>query len=134
MAELERKKVMIINAAVFHSGFLVGGDYFDYTIRKPGTPENDDLYRWRTEFFAVCKEFKIKPAAACIQFALRAPDVNSVALNTTDVERIKENIEFAEMSIPVEYWMALKSKGLIDTIFFEKHKMAFLETPETGIG
>ena len=28
--ELHHKGVYVINAAVFHSGFLVGGDYYDY--------------------------------------------------------------------------------------------------------
>jgi D-threo-aldose 1-dehydrogenase len=39
MMELDAKGVTIINSAVFHSGFLLGGDYFDYKLTKPGTPK-----------------------------------------------------------------------------------------------
>ncbi|MBK5272248.1 MAG: aldo/keto reductase [Bacteroidia bacterium] len=120
MTQLEQDGVAIINAAVFHSGFLVGSNYFDYKLMKPGTAESDDLYKWRDEFFTVCRNFNVRPAAACIQFGLHAPGVKSIALNTTEVKRVRENIEFANTEIPVTFWETLKSKGLISVNFFEK--------------
>jgi D-threo-aldose 1-dehydrogenase len=120
MAELEKKGITIINSAVFHSGFLTGGNYFDYKLIEPGTPENDALYRWREDFFAVCKTYNIKPATACVQFALHAPGVKSIALSTTNVNRIKENLEMADAHIPVEFWEVLRAKGLIKVDFFNK--------------
>lgn len=113
IAELNEKGVTIINSAVFHSGFLTGGNYFDYKLIEPGTEENDALFRWREEFFAVCEAFGVKPAAACVQFALLVPGVSSIALNTTDVRRVKENLALAEVEIPAVFWEALKEKGLI---------------------
>jgi D-threo-aldose 1-dehydrogenase len=117
MGELEEKGVTIINSAVFHSGFLTGGNYFDYKLVETGTPENDALYRWRDDFFAVCKAYKVKPATACVQFALHAPGVKSIALSTTHVNRIKENMDMANAHIPIEFWDALKVKGLIKVDF-----------------
>src|SRR5690606_753794 len=35
MGKLERENVGIFNSAVFQSGFLVGGDYFDYRLIQP---------------------------------------------------------------------------------------------------
>lgn len=124
MARLERENVTVINAAVYHSGFLVGGNYFDYKLITAETPGNEELYRWRMEFFEICDDFNIKPAAACIQFSLNAPGVSSIAVSTTEIKRIEENKIMAETPIPREFWEALKRKGLIETNFFEnKHSI-----------
>jgi D-threo-aldose 1-dehydrogenase len=119
MARLERENVTVINAAVYHSGFLVGGNYFDYKLITGDTPGSEELYLWRMEFFEICDQYNIKPAAACIQFSLNAPGVNSIAVSTTEIKRIAENKIMAETNIPREFWEALKRKGLIETNFFE---------------
>jgi D-threo-aldose 1-dehydrogenase len=109
--ELNSKGVVVINSAVFHSGFLVGSDYFDY---KKLSPQIDsELYQWRSEFFDVCKAFNVKPAEACVQFALHIPGVKSVALNTSDAKRVKENLALANVVIPNEFWEEMKAKNLI---------------------
>jgi D-threo-aldose 1-dehydrogenase len=127
MSQLKQDGVAIINAAVFHSGFLVGGEYFDYKLMKPGTIKADALYKWRTEFFEVCKTFNVNPAAACVQFGLHAPGVNSIALNTTEVKRIKENIQFASTKILSLFWEMLKSRGLTSVNFFENNRVVPVE-------
>lgn len=114
MEELENKGVLIINSAVFHSGFLIGTDYFDYTQIKPDTCENKRLFQWRNDFFKLCKDFDIKPAEACVQFALNAPGVASVALNTTNANRVKQNVEMTNVQIPAGFWCAMKSNGLLE--------------------
>jgi D-threo-aldose 1-dehydrogenase len=120
MQALDEKGIIIINSAVFHSGFLIGSNYFDYKLIEPGTPENEALFCWREAFFAVCKAYNISPAAACVQFALHAPGVKSIALSTTNVKRIKENLELADADIPIEFWETLHAKGLIEVNFFNK--------------
>lgn len=124
MAQLDQKGIVIINAAVFHSGFLVGGDYYDYKLMQSGIAEHDSLFKWRNDFFDVCKKHHVTPAAACIQFALHAPGVKSIALNTTDAKRVKENIDFAATMLPLSFWEELKAEGLIDVNFFEKKTIA----------
>lgn len=124
--KMERKGVHVINSAVFQSGFLVGSDYFDYQLIKRGNPKADALFQWREEFFKVCKQFDVKPAHACVQFAINVPGVRSIALNTTDVRRVKENLEMANTEITFEFWEALKSKALIEVNFFN-HVQAVLE-------
>lgn len=111
--ELEKKGVLIINSAVFHSGFLIGSDYYDYELIKPDTPANKGLFKWREDFFRVCNEFRIKPAEACVQFALNISRVDSVALNTTTAKRIKENIKITQIKIPSEFWKRMKNAGLL---------------------
>lgn len=116
--ELDKKGVLIINSAVFHSGFLIGNDYYDYELIKPDTIEKKALFKWRVDFFRICNEFKIKPAEACVQFALNISGVDSVALNTTSVKRIKENIEMTQVKIPAEFWEEMKNAGLLRKDFY----------------
>lgn len=114
VVDLKKKGILIINSAVFHSGFLVGSNYYDYKLIEPGVPANDALFKWRENFFKLCDEFAIKPAQACVQFAMNIPGVKSIALNTTDAKRVKENIAMATIKIPEEFWKAMKEKGLIN--------------------
>mgnify|MGYP003859563597 CR=1 FL=1 len=113
MQELADDGVGILNSAVFHSGFLVGGDYFDYKLIKPDMPEHKAKFVWRDKFFAVCKEFGIAPAHACVQFGLAAPGVTSVALSTTEPEKVKRNVDATVNKLPKEFWTELRNRGLL---------------------
>lgn len=113
MQSLKNRNIAIFNAAVFHSGFLIGGDYYDYKLVKPDTEDNKALFKWREDFFSICKEFNIKPAEACVQFALSAPGVVSVALSTTEPGQVKENVEMAGVKVPDGFWKAMQAKRLI---------------------
>lgn len=112
---LHKKKVRVINSAVFNSGFLIGSDYYNYRLVTPGTPANDSLLDWRKKFFRISEQFKISPAHICIQFALNIPGVTSVALSTTQAERVKENNKMAELKLPKILWDTLKIEGLISS-------------------
>jgi D-threo-aldose 1-dehydrogenase len=115
--EMRAKGVYVINSAVFHSGFLVGGGYFDYQLVKPGIAANDALLKWREAFFEICTQFNVTPAATCVQFAYRVPGVKSIALNTTNADRVQSNMEMIDANIPVQFWQELKDKKLIDADF-----------------
>lgn len=130
--EMETKGVYVINSAVFHSGFLVGSNYFDYHLITPGTPETNALFEWREEFFKLCKQFDVKPAEACVQFALHVPGVKSIALNTTNPKQIKANIDMPNVQIPFEFWEALQSKGVISINFFNNVEPGFESKKAAG--
>jgi len=114
ISEMEKKDIYVINSAVFHSGFLVGSNYFDYKLIEKDDPKNDELFNWRTAFFDTCSEFNIKPSDACVQFALNVPGVKSIALNTTNASRVQSNLEMVHTKIPAQFWQQLKSKSLIN--------------------
>lgn len=114
IAEASRRGIYVINSAVFHSGFLVGGNYFDYRLVEEDSIQGDALFRWREDFFAVCNEFGVRPAQACVQFALNVPGVKSIALNTTDASRVQSNLTMAEESITPLFWRALRNRNLIE--------------------
>jgi len=73
------------------------------------------LYKWREEFFELCKEYTIQPAEACFAFGFNIPGVNSVAVSTVDPKKVKRNIEMATKKIPDTFWKAMKDKGLLET-------------------
>jgi D-threo-aldose 1-dehydrogenase len=112
--EMNSKGVAIINSAVFHSGFLVGSDYFDYQLINPGIAENDALLKWREDFFNTCRQFNVKPAEACVQFAYNVPGVKSIALNTTHADRVQSNLQMINANIPFLFWQELKNRKLIE--------------------
>lgn len=121
MSELEQKHIPIINSAVFHSGFLTGSNFYDYKLVSLDSPEHTYLLKWRYDFFEICEDFNINPAEACVAFALKAPGVKSIALNTANPKRIKQNLDMIQTVIPQEFWMKLIERELIDdTLIFLK--------------
>ena len=113
MKKLESDRVGIFNSAVFQSGFLVGGDYYDYQFIRPDTAANQKRFQWREAFFNLCQEWEITPAHACVQFALHLPGVSSVALSTTDPSKVKRNVALTQTPLPEEFWNELKNRQLI---------------------
>ena len=115
MRELEKKGTMIINSAVFNGGFLTGSDYYNYRLTDP--IKDDSLYHWRELFYQLCTDHKIRPADACVAFGLNAPGVKSIALNTSNADRVAQNVALASLKIPAEFWNEMKKYGLIDKTY-----------------
>jgi D-threo-aldose 1-dehydrogenase len=111
---LNSKSVGIINSAVFHAGFLTGGDFFNYRKVDPLSVEDRELYEWRDKFFMICSNFDVKPAEACFMFGMSPPGVVSIALNTSKPDRVRENVELTRKKIPAEFWITMKEENLID--------------------
>lgn len=114
MEQLHEGKIGIINSAVFHAGFLTGGKFFDYVPIEPDSPENKAKFKWRDDFFALCKKYDVLPANACVRFAMTPPGVVSISLNTSNPGRIRENVLSVECDIPSGFWKEMAGKGLID--------------------
>jgi D-threo-aldose 1-dehydrogenase len=117
IAKMETTGVYVINSAVFHSGFLVGSNYFDYKLIERGTLKNHALYQWRDHFFEKCNKFNVMPSEACVQFSLNVPGVKSIALNTTNSARVQSNLRMVNTNIPLEFWQELKINDLIELNF-----------------
>jgi len=109
--KLGKQGVSVINSAVFNAGFLLGSDNFDY--QKISRDSHPEAFSWRDKFNAICQEFEVKPAQACVQFSFLFEQIVSVALNSSAPKRVKSNISLAQAKIPLEFWQALKQQGLI---------------------
>ncbi len=115
---LSQDGVGVIDAAVFQGGFLVGGDLFNYKPLSPTHPKDREKLDWRDSFYDVCRQFQVSPAHACVQFALKVPGVNAVALSTVDPQRAKENFNAAQEPVAGEFWEEMKNKKLLDELSF----------------
>jgi D-threo-aldose 1-dehydrogenase len=114
MDQLDRDGVGIINSAVFHGGFLTGGNKFDYKEVDPDSESGRKLFVWRKAFEELCEEYALKPGDAALHFALSHPAIVSIALNTSKADKMKRNVEILERKIPAVFWTAMKEKGLLD--------------------
>ncbi len=115
MQELQNQGTLIINSAVFNGGFLTGSDYYNYRLTDP--VKDKALYHWRELFYQLCTDYKIKPADACVAFGLNAPGVKSIALNTTNADRVAQNVALATLKIPGGFWKRMKKYGLIEELY-----------------
>lgn len=112
--ELLQRNIFVINSAVFHGGFLTGGEYFNYRKVEINDPADRPLFEWRDRFFRVCARHKVNPAEVCILFGMSHPGVKSIALNTSKPSKIKDNIALMSHKIPDNFWNDMKKEGLID--------------------
>jgi D-threo-aldose 1-dehydrogenase len=110
---LRRRGIGIVNSAVFHGGFLTGGQFFDYRVPDPGAPSDRELFCWRDKFTALCRKHDVAPAAACVSFALSTPGVAAVALNTSRPNQVRSNVALAQAQIPPSFWTAAKEAGIV---------------------
>src|SRR5215217_6721822 len=115
MKELQNQGVKIINSAIFNAGFLTGSDCYNY---KPVSRETrPDLYRWRDSFYCLCASYDLAPAAVCTSFVFHAPGVESIALNTTNPDRVAMNAGLINVQIPKEFWQEMRIRELIDDAY-----------------
>ncbi|MBL0300555.1 MAG: aldo/keto reductase [Cytophagaceae bacterium] len=112
VTDLSKKGIHVINSAVFHSGFLVGGSFMDYKLAEKSNPKYEELFKWRDTFFDLCQQFSITPAHACVQYAFNVPGVKSIALNTTKPGNVSVNYKMTMEEIPAEFWSAVQKAGL----------------------
>jgi D-threo-aldose 1-dehydrogenase len=110
---LQREGIGVVNSAVFHAGFLTGGEFFDYRRLDPGSAADGPVFAWRERFHAICRAHDVSPAAACVRFALSHPAVACVALNTSRPEQVRANVALGEAHVPSRFWSALKDAGLV---------------------
>ncbi|QDT04618.1 Pyridoxal 4-dehydrogenase [Rubripirellula lacrimiformis] len=114
---LHQRGIAVINSAVFHAGFLTGGNFFDYRAVTGDTEEDRQLIDWRKRFQAVCKRFDVQPAAACVAFGMSIPGVIATALNSSRPERVAQNVALVSDSPSNDFWLAMKDDQLIDSEF-----------------
>lgn len=113
LSSLSAKGVGIINSAVFHGGFLVGGSHFDYRMVTEETEGDRKLLDYRKRLYGLCDKYGIKPALACVQFAMSPPGVAALAVSTSSPSRIADNIALVDTPVPESFWSEAKQVGLI---------------------
>jgi D-threo-aldose 1-dehydrogenase len=111
MDELHRAGVAIINSAVFHGGFLTGGNFFDY---REVTRESDPaLFDWRDRFNELCARHSVDPAYVAAAFGHSHPGIVGLALSTSQPNRVESLVELAGGTLSVELRNDLVAEGLV---------------------
>ncbi|MDQ0728137.1 aldo/keto reductase [Microbacterium sp. W4I20] len=102
----------IVAASVFNSGLLASNE-----PRRDGRYEYgqlpDELWERLLRIAAVCADHEVPLPAAAIQFPLQATGVRSVVVGGSRPAQLRQNAEYAALSIPEELWENLAADGLI---------------------
>ncbi len=112
--QLANRQVGIINSALFHGGFLLGGNFFDYRRVEASDANDQQRLRWRTEFENVCRRHQISPFQAGVAFGSQIPGVTAVALSSSRADRIASHVEAVQGQVPDALWSELHQEGLIE--------------------
>lgn len=113
MYELGRKSVGIINSALFHGGFLLGGDFFDYQKLDLNSAEDQSKIQWRDSLRSICDEYGYSVFDVGVAFGRAHPAVTAIALSSSRADRTPSHVEAVDFSPSDEFWQGLKSDGLL---------------------
>ena len=115
MHQLGRNKVGIFNSAVFHGGFLLGGEFFDY--RKVDRSSKEDALRldWRNRFHEICREYGYSPFDVGVAFGRAHPAITSIALSSSRADRTQSHVDALSFSVPQDFWDRLKETQLLSS-------------------
>jgi D-threo-aldose 1-dehydrogenase len=113
MSALAMNQIPMVLSGIFEGGFLVGGNQFDgRTVDVDGASDRSVL-AWRKSFVALCDGHGISPSHACIRFALAAPGVHAIRLESSYADRLVDNVNSLHQEIPSNFWESMKEEGLL---------------------
>lgn len=107
MDRLAEADVGVINSALFHGGFLVGGDYFDYRLIDPSQPEDAAKLAWRERFWQLCERHSVMPMDAAVAFGRSHPAVQAVAISSSRSDRVHDHVRSVTQEWPSSFWAAV---------------------------
>ncbi|WP_142826295.1 aldo/keto reductase [Planococcus soli] len=99
----------LVIGSAFNSGALLGGDHFDY---KEITP---DIKKRVDRFNDVAQNHGVNLKDAALQFSTAHPAVKAVVTGSTRPDRIKEDLQALQATIPADFWEELIEKGLVSS-------------------
>lgn len=107
------RDVGIINSAITHGGFLVGGDYCDYQPVTPGIPSDDRRLAYRDQLTAICGRHNASVFDVCAVFGASHPAIHALAVSSSRPERTAETAAAASTTLPADLWNELRDGGMI---------------------
>lgn len=103
----------IILGGPYNSGILATGVKGSNTPMYDYEPAPQKIIKRVASIEDLCTDFNITLAAAALQFPLAHEAVATVIPGIGSERRMSKTIELFNEKIPQEFWLALKSKGLI---------------------
>ncbi|WDF02000.1 aldo/keto reductase [Shouchella hunanensis] len=110
MPEVEQSNSAIVVGAPYSSGALLGGDHYNYGE----IPE--DVQIKINKLTEVAESHGVSLKAAALQFSTAHPAVAAVIPGSTRPDRIKEDLDALQETIPEAFWQELIEKQLISAV------------------
>ena len=110
---LQNRNIALINSAVTHGGFLVGGKFLDYREIDPKKQDDAKHLQWRKDFTDICQKFDTSPYEASVAFGISHPAVTSLALSTSRPDRVASVVAATTLKLAPEFWTEMCNHGLI---------------------
>ena len=103
----EKAGTTIICGGPFNSGVLVGREMWNYS-KAP-----EDILARVKKLQKVADDHGVLLPAAALQFPIAHPIISSVIPGSRSAEEFKTILEWSKVSIPAEFWNALRDEGLM---------------------
>jgi D-threo-aldose 1-dehydrogenase len=97
----------VVLGGPFNSGFLAGGDHYDYVPASPGKHAQRERLR------AVAASHEVDLAAAALQFGAAHPVVAATIPGASSPEHLRRNAVLMSIQIPAAFWEDLVAQGLL---------------------
>ncbi|PQO94891.1 D-threo-aldose 1-dehydrogenase [Massilia phosphatilytica] len=97
----------VVLGGPFNSGFLAGGEHYDY---RPATPEQ---HARRDRLRQAGARHGVDLAAAALQFGLAHPVVAATIPGASSPEHLRRNAALMHIEIPAAFWEELRTEGLV---------------------
>ena len=102
-----RRGAHVVLGGPFNSGFLAGGEHYDY---RPATPEQ---HAHRERLRQVAARHHVDLAAAALQFGLAHPVVAATIPGASSPAHLRRNAMLMLVEIPAAFWQELRTEGLV---------------------
>lgn len=113
VSSLAERKIGVVNSALFHGGFLLGGEFIDYRRLDPQDETDAQRLQWRARFKATCQRLQVTPFEVGVAFGQSHPGVTAVALSSSRADRIPSHLQAVGTQLPSQVWDALRAAELI---------------------
>ncbi|WP_338761702.1 aldo/keto reductase [Massilia sp. METH4] len=97
----------VVIGGPFNSGFLAGGNNYDYGPAKPEHHQHRDRLR------QVAARYNVDLPAAALQFGLAHPVVVATIPGASSPEHLRRNAALMNVEIPEAFWQDLLAEGLL---------------------
>jgi D-threo-aldose 1-dehydrogenase len=97
----------VVLGGPYNSGFLAGGDHYDY---KPASP---DKHAQRERLRQVAARHGVDLAAAALQFGAAHPVVAATIPGASSPAHMRRNASLMTIEIPAGFWEELVGEGLL---------------------
>ncbi len=113
ITSLSGRGVAVINSALFHGGFLLGGEFYNYRRVDPTQSADQQLLATRSKLASICQEFECSVFDVGVAFGRSHPGIHAVALSSSRADRVREHLAAVERQLPPELWSRLREAGIL---------------------